>query len=88
MNVLVTHLAPREVKYLNDEFEKLDVQQNGYLQYDDLRDAVKNSGFDISNKEMDQILKEIDFERNKKIKYSEFLAASIDTSKFLTDSRL
>ena len=48
MNVLVTHLAPREVKYLNDEFEKLDINQNGFLTYDEMKDAVKNSGFNLS----------------------------------------
>ena len=37
---------------------------------------------------MEHMIREIDFERNKKIKYTEFLAASIDTSKFLTEARL
>jgi Ca2+-binding EF-hand superfamily protein len=53
LNVLVKHLAPHDVKNLTAEFEKLDVQQNGYLLFEDLERAVKNSGFKTSKSEID-----------------------------------
>jgi Ca2+-binding EF-hand superfamily protein len=88
MNVLVKHLSPKDVVNIKNQFEKLDVHQNGYLLYEDLERAVKDSGFNLSRKEMDQLLKEVDFEKNNKIKYTEFLAATIDTQELLTEAKL
>jgi Ca2+-binding EF-hand superfamily protein len=38
--------------------------------------------------ELDQIIKEIDFHGNKRINYTEFLAATISVKKILTNERL
>jgi Ca2+-binding EF-hand superfamily protein len=45
MNVLVKHLAPKDVVSFKNQFEKLDTQGNGYLSYMDLEQAIKNAGF-------------------------------------------
>ena len=42
----------------------------------------------ISDAEIREMIDEIDYHNNKKINYSEFLAATIDVKLFLTDSRL
>lgn len=88
MNVLVKHLSAKDVVNIKNQFERLDVHQNGYLLYEDVERAVKDSGFSLSRKEMDRLLQEVDFERNNIIKYTEFLAATIDTKVLLTEARL
>jgi Ca2+-binding EF-hand superfamily protein len=42
----------------------------------------------MSDKEIKDMINEIDYQGNGKINYSEFLAATIDVKQFLTDHRL
>ena len=42
----------------------------------------------MSAKEIKEIVNQVDYGDNNKINYTEFLAATIDTSKFLTENRL
>jgi Ca2+-binding EF-hand superfamily protein len=42
----------------------------------------------MTAEEIKNIVKQVDLADNKKINYTEFLAATIDTSKFLTETRL
>ena len=43
---------------------------------------------DVSDAEIREMIDQMDFHNNKQINYSEFLAATIDYHKFLTESRL
>ena len=42
----------------------------------------------VKEKEIDDIIHEIDYHGHNMINYSEFLAATINVKKFLTESRL
>lgn len=42
----------------------------------------------VSDAEIREMIDQMDFHNNKQINYSEFLAATIDCHKFLTESRL
>lgn len=42
----------------------------------------------VSDAEISEMISQMDYHNNKKINYSEFLAATIDIQEFLTDSRL
>ena len=42
----------------------------------------------ISDKEITDLIKEVDYHGNGKINYSEFLAACLDTKKILTESKI
>ena len=42
----------------------------------------------MSDQEISQIVKELDFAGNNKINFSEFIAATIDLDQFLTDDKL
>ena len=44
MNVLVKHLDPKRISNLKFEFEKLDNDNSGFLEANELRQALKNSG--------------------------------------------
>ena len=43
---------------------------------------------DMNDQEIQKLIQEIDYHGNGEINYSEFLYATIDTKKFLTDQRL
>ena len=42
----------------------------------------------MSEEEINNIIKELDFAENKRINYSEFIAATINVKEYLTDERL
>ena len=42
----------------------------------------------ISQSEIESIIKEVDYRGNGRINYSEFLSATIEVDKFLTDKKL
>lgn len=49
---------------------------------------MKNSEFNIPDKDIESIIKEIDYAGNGQINYSEFLAATISAKSFLTEAKL
>jgi Ca2+-binding EF-hand superfamily protein len=53
-----------------------DSELSAYLQANDVK---------LSSKEISELIKEIDYQGNGKINYSEFLTATIDVEKYLTE---
>jgi calcium-dependent protein kinase len=58
------------------------------LEFDEIKKVIEKSGQNLDSSAIDQIISEIDFAGNKKINYSEFLAATIEAEKFLTEDKL
>jgi Ca2+-binding EF-hand superfamily protein len=88
MNVLVKHLSSTQVQNLESEFAKLDSDGSGMLEIDELTKAIRNSDVQITEQEIKQIVKEVDYQGNGKINYSEFISSTIDTKQFLNEARL
>ena len=42
----------------------------------------------MSEKDVDEIIHQLDYQQNHKINYTEFMSATIDVSKFLTEEKL
>lgn len=70
------------------EFEKIDKDFSGFLELSELEQAIKNAEFNMSPEEIQSIVNELDFADNKKINYSEFIAATINAAEFLTEDKL
>ena len=68
-------------------FQSMDKRKTGFIEEDELKTAMNKAGLDGSAKNIKVMMKNIDFEENKKINYTEFLAATIDDT-YLTDERL
>lgn len=49
---------------------------------------MKKSNLNVPVKEIDKIIGEIDYRGNKRINYSEFIAATFQTKRILNDSKL
>lgn len=88
MNILVKHLDSKQLSELQHEFEKIDDDKSGFLEFDEIKAVIEKSGSKLESSEIDKIIKEIDFVGNNKINYSEFLAATIEADKFITDEKL
>ena len=65
-------------------FFKLDKNRDGYITLKELREGVK----DFENmEELSEILKGVDVDNNGAINYTEFIAATLDQTKYLSESK-
>lgn len=54
----------------------------------EIKEAIKNAKFSITDKELNDLMNRIDNNENTQIDYTEFIVATIDLEKFLTDNKL
>lgn len=54
----------------------------------ELKQFMKSKDLNMSNEEIQRIIREIDYQGNGKINYSEFLSATLNLSTFMTESKL
>ena len=59
-----------------------------YIHADELAEAIDKSEIQLSNEEIKKIIKEVDYQGNGKINYSEFMAATINVSSVLNESKM
>lgn len=83
VNILVKHLDAKELQCLRDEFEKIDKDGSGYIEIDELREALTNRNLKQSTEEIQAIIDQLDYANNDKINYTEFIAATIDVRKII-----
>ena len=77
-------LNPTDVENLRQQFQKIDTDNSGFIEANELQNALKNAEKDGHATEFEAILRELDYNGNEKINYTEFLAATISVQKFLT----
>jgi calcium-dependent protein kinase len=88
LNVFVKMLTPKQIMKLKKQFEKIDTDHTGYINSQELYRAMTACNMEIPAQEIDTIITEVDYQGNKKINYSEFIAATIQTKEILNDSKL
>ena len=75
-----------DFKMLRNAFRELDVDNSGTLEIAELKQAFEKSG--LSNEEMNDLFYKIDFNQDGKLNYTEFLAATVDKNKAVTQQNL
>ena len=65
-----------DFKSLREAFRALDKQNTGLLSLNEIKEGFKDSN--ISQVDLDELFKRIDFDRDGQINYTEFLAATVD----------
>ena len=78
------------IKDLKLIFEQIDENGDGILNYDELKRGFKLYYKDenIAEKELDEIIKNIDLDKNELIEYQEFLTSVMNPEMLLTDKNL
>ena len=69
-------------------FQAIDTDGTGMIRAQELHDILMQKRMNVSDAEIREMIDQMDYHNNKKINYSEFLAATIDVRNFLTDDRL
>lgn len=74
---------------LVSQFKLIDHDNSGLLTAEELRETMMLlSENEVTEEDVNRIIKEIDQENNKVINYSEFLAATIPQEYYVTEDRL
>lgn len=89
LNILVKMVSnSNDVENLRTMFQKIDKDSSGYISATELKEALNEANVKYMEHELDQIISEVDFHGEKRINYTEFLAATISVKKILTNERL
>ena len=88
MNLLVKTASEKEVQDLRAQFQAIDKDGTGMIKASELHEILMQKRMNVSDQEIRDMIDQIDYHNNKRINYSEFLAATIDVRNFLTESRL
>jgi len=67
-----------ETRLLRNEFERIDTDKSGMIDVNELKKAVEKFRNDIPQDEVTSVIERLDYDLNKQINYSEFIAATID----------
>lgn len=88
LTILAKMLNPNEFKQLREEFNKIDTNLSGTIETSELKDAVRKANMDLTEKELDNIVKQCDYDENGLINYHEFIAATFPVDKYLTKEKI
>jgi len=88
LELLINMLSVDEKQAYETEFNKFDTTKNGVITDKDFIAKIKESDPSMQTKEIKKISKEIDFNDDDQINYSEFITAILDVNKWLTKERL
>jgi calcium-dependent protein kinase len=88
LNVFLNMIDPKEYEPLIAKFKKMDTEKTGLITACQLREAIEEKNHDIKDGQVDMIIREIDLNGNQMINYSEFLTATVEVKKFMTEEKL
>merc|ERR1711861_108662 len=77
MGMVAYTLDRKDVAELREEFQSLDTAQNGVLSQKEFKQGLKAKG--LSDSEIQEIFKSVDYDESNNIHYLEFLAATLCT---------
>ena len=82
-------MSQAELNRLAEEFKIFDQSGDGYLSFEELKEAMSVvKGIDLNEQELREIIKKLDADDNGRINYSEFLMVSMNREQLLTNERL
>ncbi len=86
---IASRINDKEINQLKKAFKAFDKNNDGEIDYEEFRKGLSQLKSDkISEKEISEYFSSIDTDKNKKISYTEFLAATINKKSFLQRERL
>lgn len=82
---IATQLSEKEIENLGTLFKQIDLNHDGQISIDELKIALKDEKNVPGLKELAQLLESIDTDKNGRINYNEFIAASMPAEKLFTE---
>jgi calcium-dependent protein kinase len=88
LNILVKTIDPAQLSVMRQIFVDMDKDGNGLISASELKSYLRGHHILVGNAEAQAMVEALDTDGNQFINYSEFLAATIDVQKFLTEQRM
>ena len=86
---IASRLDESEIDSLKKTFEAFNLQKDGQISYEELKKGLKELNCQkITDEELSELFKSIDVDKNGKIDYTEFLAATLQKKMYLKEERL
>jgi len=85
LHVIATHLDEGQIKNLRSLFMSLDVNGDGQLTVQEMKDGLEKAGINENVEELAAIMEQIDTDGSGQIDYTEFLAATLDRKAYLKE---
>jgi calcium-dependent protein kinase len=79
IKTMVRFLSDSDFANLKEAFRKLDKNHTGYISAQELEDGLVSIGFESSTEKIRSIMDEADFDKNGRINYTEFIAATLES---------
>ena len=73
---------------LREQFNLIDKEHLGYISYDEFVCCMEKFGFRTTCQDFDVLLENLQSDTSLGINYSDFLSATLDCKKYLTDPKL
>lgn len=93
MKVMIRFMSADDIEELKSAFLEMDQADTGFITFQDLEIAMKNAGFDVPANELNstfyaEIVSTLDHLNLGKIKYTEFLLATVEKRRLLDEELL
>ena len=86
---IASRLNESEINHLKKTFEAFNLQKDGQISYEELKKGLMSLNCQkITDKELSDLFNSIDVDKNGKIDYTEFLAATMETQMYLKEEKL
>lgn len=85
---LIKTLPPEDLKRLDNAFNAIDLNHEGFIDLEELRKAFLKADIDVSEEEVSEMLKTLDSDGNGRLNYSEFLVAALNIKKYIKEKQL
>jgi calcium-dependent protein kinase len=83
LRCLVNFIPTRKLKDLYEEFSRLDEDNDGMLNFKELKKSLQSTNPQVKNREVQRIMKRLDYFENGKIHYTDYLVARVHQSEFI-----
>eukprot|EP01022_Parablepharisma_sp_SALTPOND_P005623 TRINITY_DN1230_c0_g1_i1.p1 TRINITY_DN1230_c0_g1~~TRINITY_DN1230_c0_g1_i1.p1 ORF type:complete len:1000 (+),score=80.24 TRINITY_DN1230_c0_g1_i1:84-3002(+) len=88
LNILVHYIKEKDIMKFQKMFIKLDTNNTGLITCKELQMCLKSEGYDIPAEELEDLAKNVSYEGDAFINYTDFLAATLATQVFFTEEKL
>jgi len=86
LNIIAHRSSIHEISELRKAFDALDIENDGTLNFEEFKQALKNSHY--SDDMLEEIFSSIDTNQNGQINYTEFVAATIEAQGHIAEDRI
>ncbi|CAD8108273.1 unnamed protein product [Paramecium primaurelia] len=90
LRILINQLNDKQIDKLSQKFKELDKDEDGFITPQELSQIMTKLGFETTKNEIEQLIQNMNPEEQQslQIKYSQFLAATLDLKQYLNKERL